>query len=312
MRESCKIWASRSRECFISSPSIQQVMTASKNGVARKARVDGIELEYCVQGSGEPIVLIHGAIYADGLSLLRTDSGLARNYKVVSYSRRGFAGSTHPRESISIRDQAEDCRKLLEYLDVKKAHVVGSSYGGSIAMQLARDSPDCVHTLSLLEPMLPPLISNSSPGAAKFSEAMEQIERRYLEGNKAGAIDLFLTYVAGLHVRALGDKFRPGSFDQAVADIDTWFLIESPAMKSWSFTYDDAKKIKQPVIYVGGAESNFAKYSASINYLMSQWFPQSEVTWLPATTHAFTLTNLKGTTETLAGFFARHPLHILA
>ncbi len=287
-------------------------MATSKNGMAGKANLNGMELEYAIQGSGEPVVLIHGAIYADGLSLLRTDSALARNYEVVSYSRRGFAGSTHPRESISIRDQAEDCRKLLEFLDIKKAHVVGSSYGGGIAMQLACDSPEYVHTLSLLEPILPPLISNSSPGGAKLSEAMKQIERQYLEGNKAGAIDSFLTYVAGPNIRALSEKFKPGSFDQAVSDADTWFLIEFPAMKAWSFTHEDAKKIKQPVIYLGGAESNFGKYSALINHLMSQWFPQSEVTWLPATTHAFTITNLKGTTETLAGFFARHPLHVLA
>jgi pimeloyl-ACP methyl ester carboxylesterase len=69
----------------------------------KRASLDGgVEVEYEVEGSGEPVFLIHGSLLADGLSLLRRDSVLQRRYRLVSYNRQGFAGSTHPNKPISI------------------------------------------------------------------------------------------------------------------------------------------------------------------------------------------------------------------
>ncbi len=116
----------------------------------KRASLDGVELEYAVEGSGEPAVLIHGSIVADSLATLRAEPTLKQGYQVISYCRRGFGGSTHPKGPLSIREQAADCRKLMDHLNINKAHVVGHSYGGGIAMQLAADSSEYVHSLSLL------------------------------------------------------------------------------------------------------------------------------------------------------------------
>ena len=103
---------------------------------------------------GEPVVLVHGSIIADAFAPLLVEPALTGSYRLVSYHRRGFAGSTHPDRPLSIAEQAAHCRALLAALGIDRAHVVGHSYGGVIALQLAMDAPELVRSLALLEPAL--------------------------------------------------------------------------------------------------------------------------------------------------------------
>ncbi len=278
----------------------------------KRASLDGVELEYVVEGSGEPVFLIHGSILADYLSLVRAEPTLTKQYRTISFSRRGFAGSTHHTGPFSIPLQASDCRKLMHHLSIDRAHVVGSSYGGGIAIQLAVDNPEYVRSLSLLEPVLPAAMLSVSPKAQQFLQAIAPIGQMYQQGNKAGAIEAFMRLVAGPDYRTMLDRNMPGAFDQAVADADTFFRIELPAMQEWSLTMEDANRIKQPVLFIGGAESVFAPFAKELGEVMNKWFPQAETITLPGVTHAFPIENPKGTAQALAGFFARHPLQIVA
>src|SRR3989304_10501872 len=90
-----------------------------------QAVVGGITLEYEVSGTGEPVVLIHGALIADTFRPLLVESSLASRYQLISYHRRGYVGSSHTLGPVSVAQQATDCRALLRHLDVERAHVVG-------------------------------------------------------------------------------------------------------------------------------------------------------------------------------------------
>ncbi len=57
--------------------------------------VDGVVLEYEDCGAGEPVVCIHGAFIADVFRPLLSERGLAERYRLVSYHRRGYGGSSH-------------------------------------------------------------------------------------------------------------------------------------------------------------------------------------------------------------------------
>ena len=92
--------------------------------------VDGTELEYEERGSGEPVLLIHGGLLADAFAPLLAEPALTDRYRVISYHRRGFAGSARPEGEVSIARQAADARALLAHLGIARAHVVGHSYGG--------------------------------------------------------------------------------------------------------------------------------------------------------------------------------------
>ena len=119
-----------------------------------RADVDGITLEYEVSGTGEPVVFVHGAFIADVFRPLLGEPSLAGQYQLITYRRRGYGGSSRTPGPISAERQAADCQALLRYLGVERVYVVGHSFGGAVALQLALDAPEVVHSLALLEPAL--------------------------------------------------------------------------------------------------------------------------------------------------------------
>jgi pimeloyl-ACP methyl ester carboxylesterase len=269
-----------------------------------RTRIDGRELEYEVRGAGEPVVLVHGAHIADAFAPLLAEPVLTERYRLLLYHRRGFAGSTHPESLLSIAQQAADCRVLMQHLGVPRAHVVGHSYGGVIALQLALDAPDVVHSLALLEPAL-----FMVPSAPQFMDALGPVLQMYEAGNKAGAVDCFLQAVVGPEYRSVLDRMLPGAFAQAVADADTFFRIEVPALNQWSFTQAEARRITQPVLAVLGADSHTLWPGwVEGHHLVQAWLPQAEAFMLQGATHGLQLIDPQGMAAGLADFFARHPL----
>lgn len=269
-----------------------------------RAQIGGSELEYEVRGAGEPVVLVHGSHIADAFAPLLGEPVLTERYQLILYHRRGFAGSTHPDGLLSIAQQAADCRAVMRHLGVPCAHIVGHSYGGAIALQLALDAPEAVHSLALLEPVLLMV-----PSAQQFMDAMGPVLQMYEAGNKTGAVDGFLHAVVGPEYRSVLDRVLPGAFAQAAADADTFFRMELPALQQWSFTPADAGRIPQPVLAVLGADSHTLWPGwVEGHHLVQAWLPQAEAFVLAGTTHGLQLIDPKGMAAGLAGFFARHPL----
>jgi pimeloyl-ACP methyl ester carboxylesterase len=167
-------------------------------------------LEYEVRGNGEPVVLIHGSFIADGLRPLLAEPSLTERCQLFLYHRRGFAGSTHLDAPISIAQQAADCRAFLEQMGIQRAHFVGHSYSGNIALQLALDAPDVVHSIALLEPAL-----FAVPSAPQLMESFAPAFQMYEAGDKTGAVDGCLRVVFGPEYRDMLDRVLPGAFAQA-------------------------------------------------------------------------------------------------
>lgn len=269
----------------------------------KRVRIDGGELEYEVRGDGEPVVLIHGSHIADAFAPLLAEPELTERYQLVMYHRRGFAGSTHADGPLSVREQAGDCRALMQSLGVERAHVAGHSFGGAVALQLALDAPDVVHSLALLEPAL-----FIVPSAPQFMEAMGPLVGMYEEGDKEGAVDGFLKAVVGPEYRGMLESVLPGASEQAMTDADTFFQSELPAVGQWSFTQADAERITQPVLAVLGAESHTLwPGCVEVYELVQDWFG-AEAFVLEGATHGLQIMNPRGMAAGLASFFARHPL----
>src|SRR5215472_17183828 len=115
-----------------------------------KADLGGTIIEYEARGGGEPVILIHGSVLADTLKLLMDEDTLVSRYRLIRYHRRGYLGTTHSPPPVSVIDQAVDCLGLMHRLGISRAHLVGHSYGGVIAIAVALQAPAVVHTLSLL------------------------------------------------------------------------------------------------------------------------------------------------------------------
>jgi pimeloyl-ACP methyl ester carboxylesterase len=126
-------------------------------------------------------LLIPLSIVIDGLGRpLLAEPELASRYRLIHYHRRGYMGSTLGSEPLITSRQAGDAAALLKHLGVRSAHVVGHSFGGLIALQLALDAPALVHSLALLEPSLPILLSGKAPLDRLFLPMLEL----YRSGNK--------------------------------------------------------------------------------------------------------------------------------
>jgi pimeloyl-ACP methyl ester carboxylesterase len=270
----------------------------------KRAQIGGIELEYEIRGTGDPVVLIHGSFIADGLRPLLAEPSLTEHCQVFLYYRRGFAGSTHLDGPISMAQQAADCRAFLEHVGVERAHFVGHSYSGNIAIQLALDAPDVVQSIALLEPAL-----FAVPSTPELMESFTPAFQMYEAGDKAGAIDGCLRIVFGPGYRGVLDRVVPGAFAQAVADADTFFQFEMPALQQWTFTQADAGRIEQPVLSVLGSKSHTHWIGRrEVHELVQAWFPRTEPFVLRGAAHALQIENATDMAKGLAGFFARHPI----
>src|SRR5258708_24856376 len=88
----------------------------------RSVKVNGVELEYEVVGSGEPVLLI-SPVLADGFLPLVEEPALADHYQLIRDHKRGWARSTHTPPPVSIADHAADAAALLDRLGLGRSHL---------------------------------------------------------------------------------------------------------------------------------------------------------------------------------------------
>ena len=136
----------------------------------QRMRVDGVDLEYTIRGTGEPVVLIHAGVLAEWFAPLLAEPVLAGSYQLISYHRPGYAGSARVTGPLSIAAQAALCRGLMRELGIDRAHLVGHSSSAAMALQLALDAPDTVQSIASLEIALLAVPSGATPTTCSTSK----------------------------------------------------------------------------------------------------------------------------------------------
>jgi pimeloyl-ACP methyl ester carboxylesterase len=110
---------------------------------------NGIKVPYEESGAGEPLVLIHGG-QGDrhGYDFFRPLLG--DGIRAIAYDQRDTRENPYTGgESYSIRDLAADCAAFISAMGLKKAHILGTSYGGLIAMTTAIHFPERIQSVIL-------------------------------------------------------------------------------------------------------------------------------------------------------------------
>lgn len=261
---------------------------------SRSVAVPGGTLEAFDWGSGEAVVLIQTALTADELRPVATDAKLD-GYRKILYHRRGYAGSSPVDGPGSIARDAADCAALLTALDVDGAHVVGLSFSGAIALQLAADAADLVHSLILIEP--PPVLT---PSSAEFRAANDRLLASRRDHGYQAALDEFLTMVIGPGWQEVVDELLPGSVAQMRQDAGTFFDVDLPALLAWQFTSDEAARIGCPVLYVGGTDSG--SWFAEVRELLLDWLPHIEDVVIEGADHSLALTHAPQIADAVSTF----------
>ncbi|MGP5211537.1 alpha/beta fold hydrolase [Psychrobacter alimentarius] len=126
---------------------------------------DPIDLYYEVQGSGKPVVLIHGWPLSGRAWEAQLPALVEAGYQVITYDRRGFGQSSKPWEGYDYDTLAQDLKALMETLDLNDATLVGFSMGGGeVARYLGKYGSERI-SKAVLASAVPPYLykANDNP-----------------------------------------------------------------------------------------------------------------------------------------------------
>ena len=216
--------------------------------------VGGSELAYLDMGQGPPVVMVHGTISDYRWWQAQMDE-FSQRHRVVAYSLRHHHPniSTGDRSDYLPRTHAADLAGLIQALNLGRAHLIGHSSGGFISLLVARDRPELVRSLVLVEPSgLAGLMTGADAEEAKLilkgiDESQKQVLERLDQGDVDEALRIFTNRVRG-----------PGTWEgmpnaaRAARRDNVHTLKRPPANPAERFTCDDARKIATPTLLVGG------------------------------------------------------------
>jgi 3-oxoadipate enol-lactonase len=114
-----------------------------------KISVRDIDLNYREEGTGFPLVLIHG-LNGDLTGWAPVVPEFARHFRTLAIDVRGHGESGKPDQLYSIKEFSLDLREFLVKMQIPRAHILGLSMGGAIAQQFALDDPSRVRSLILI------------------------------------------------------------------------------------------------------------------------------------------------------------------
>lgn len=263
--------------------------------------VRGVDLEYRVEGAGEPVVFLHGGLLTDWFGQLADELSRAGSYRLVSYHRPGYGTSTLPSQPITIAGQAECCLALMRHLGLSRAHLVGHSIGACIALQAALQGPESVASVALLEPPVMTATSDPSPALAvlRASAAL------WRQGDVAGAMDTFMRGIVDPDYELVLDRTLGSWRKDALKGTDAFFLTDQPAVQAWRFEQADAARVRQPaILFLGGNSTRVNAIRESVHRTLLSWLPNAEGHTVEAASHLLPLQEPARISALLTAFYA--------
>lgn len=118
----------------------------------RHINIDDIPIRYVQEGEGPDVLLIHGSLGSieDWETLMPE---LSRHFRVTAFDRLGHGYSAMPETDFTLQDNAHLALGVIRKLGLTDTRVLGHSYGGAVALQLAADDPPEVASYVLLAPL---------------------------------------------------------------------------------------------------------------------------------------------------------------
>lgn len=137
----------------------------------RRTTVNGVSLSYEQQGSGDTVVLVHGAV-ADFRVWDATRDALAAHYRVIAPSNRFFGTAPWPDDgsTFSMQTHADDLAAFIRTLKAGPVHLVGWSYGADIVLVVAVQHPELVSSVFAYEPSLTTFVTDAADRDALLAD----------------------------------------------------------------------------------------------------------------------------------------------
>lgn len=244
-------------------------------------RINGVELYWELHGDrGEPAVLVHGS-WGDHHNWDPVVPALARTLRVATYDRRGHSRSERPAGQGTIDEDVEDLAALIHRVFGGSAHVIGGSFGASIALRLAATHPELIRSLVAHEPPLFGLLDDDptlQPALAEVRDRIDAVVRVLRAGDNEGGARRFVETIAyGL---GAWDTMPQATRDTFVFNAPTW-LDELQEPESLSMQLDLLSNFSAPTLLtLGGASPPFfplvvKRVAAAIPYARQHVYPDA-------------------------------------
>src|SRR6202035_1074423 len=160
---------------------VPAVGSAQQKPTTGYAPVNGIKMYYEVHGSGEPVVLLHGAFMTITNNWAGWISELSKTRKVIAVEMQGHGRTADVPRDITYENLADDVAALLNYLKIPRADLIGYSMGGAVAMQCLSHHTDKVRRAVI--------ISSTFTRDDMIAEALEAIPKLTADAFKGSPIE---------------------------------------------------------------------------------------------------------------------------
>ena len=204
------------------------IASGQQKPVTGYAPVNGLKMYYEVHGTGEPLVMLHGAFMAISGDWGKWVNELAKTRKVIAVELQGHGRTGDIKRDITAENLADDVAGLLDYLKIRRADVLGYSLGGGVAFQCAIRHPDKVRKVVIISAPL-----RRDGWVKEGSDALSQITAEAFKGSPIEA-----------EYKKLNPK--PDDFPNFVKH-----LVASNS-KPHDFGADQLKATKAPMFFIHG------------------------------------------------------------
>lgn len=218
--------------------------------------INGTNLYFETLGhSAEPLVLVHGS-WVDHHQWDAAAEGLAANFRVLTFDRRGHSLSKRPPgPGIHIDEDVMDLAALIEQQSFAPAHIAGNSFGAIIVLRLACQRPELFRSLIVHEPPLIGLLLDDPNMQGVITEVQARLSAVVAllqAGNVRGGAERFVDTVA----------FGPGAWAQFLPDIRETFVANAQTFaeevqepEAFGLDLTELRSFQGPVLLTEGEQS---------------------------------------------------------
>lgn len=240
----------------------------------KKAEMGEITLHYQTFGVGAPLILIHGSL-SDLRYWEHQIPELSKNFQVIIYSRRyNFPNINAPTGNHSALVEARDLLQFMDLLEIKKAHILGHSYGAYTALVFAVDHPHRVKNLILAEPPLMKWLPEIPGGNGVLEDFVEEVWKPLAEAYKkdeATGLDFTSHWYYGTGFENIDSEFQGFLKDNS----QEWKEL---AFSEDAYPYVDTDKVRRldlPVLLLSG-EKNKDSFFELIESRLVELLPHNQ------------------------------------
>jgi pimeloyl-ACP methyl ester carboxylesterase len=286
------------------------LLSKAEYGEDEFIEIDGYELHYVEVGKGKAVLLIPGSFstYRAWNAVLPQ---LSEEYRLLTLDYLGAGDSDKPRSGFryTIGEQADLAARLIRKLHLGKTHLVGASYGGAIALNMAARYPEIVGKVVSIEGgILKPNVLPADP--------VENLLRYPLLGDLAIAVihsgvmnPMALRWIAGeWYPKLTADQkqrlLSEISWNARSASRVAWYWIAKSPRTVAPFE-EEAKRIAAPILYLCGAKSGFRAMAGENIRFLRENLPQAKIVEFPDGIHDLALQKPKEVAREILEFFSK-------